>query len=178
VSPDNQGTLQICRGIEVGHIFQLGNKYSKAMKAEYLDENGQTQTLEMGCYGIGVSRIVAAAIEQSHDDKGIVFPINIAPFEVVIAPIGYDKSSEVKASAHKIYDALRSIGVDVLLDDRGERPGIMFAEMELIGIPYRVVIGDRNLKEGKVEFQGRLDQESKLVDEYQLVEEIKSLFTH
>jgi len=178
VSPDKQGMLQICRGIEVGHIFQLGNKYSKAMKAEYLDENGQTQTLEMGCYGIGVSRIVAAAIEQSHDDKGIVFPINIAPFEVVIAPIGYDKSIEVKASAHKIYDALQALGVDVLLDDRGERPGIMFAEMELIGIPYRIVIGDRNLKEGKVEFQGRLDQESKLVDEYQIVKEIKSLLVH
>lgn len=178
VSPDKQGMLQICRGIEVGHIFQLGNKYSKAMKAEYLDENGQTQTLEMGCYGIGVSRIVAAAIEQSHDDKGIVFPINIAPFEVVIAPIGYEKSIEVKASAHKIYDALQALGVDVLLDDRGERPGIMFAEMELIGIPYRIVIGDRNLKEGKVEFQGRLDQESKLVDEYQIVKEIKSLLVH
>ena len=177
VSPDKQGILQICRGIEVGHIFQLGNRYSKAMKAEYLDENGQTQILEMGCYGIGVSRIVAAAIEQSHDDKGIVLPFNIAPFEVVIAPIGYDKSSEVKASAHKIYDALKEMGVDVLLDDRGERPGIMFAEMELIGIPYRIVIGDRNLKEGKVEFQGRLDHESKLIDENHIVKEIKSLLS-
>ena len=177
VSPDKQGILQICRGIEVGHIFQLGNRYSKAMKAEYLDENGQTQILEMGCYGIGVSRIVAAAIEQSHDDKGIVLPFNIAPFEVVIAPIGYDKSSEVKASAHKIYDALQEMGVDVLLDDRGERPGIMFAEMELIGIPYRIVIGDRNLKEGKVEFQGRLDYESKLIDENHIVKEIKSLLS-
>jgi prolyl-tRNA synthetase len=175
VSPDKQGILRICRGIEVGHIFQLGNKYSKAMKAEYLDENGQSQILEMGCYGIGVSRIVAAAIEQSHDDKGIIFPINIAPFEVAIAPIGFDKSAEVKASAHKIYDALKEIGIDVLLDDRGERPGIMFAEMELIGIPYRIVIGDRNLKEGKVELQGRLDQESKLIDENQVVTEIKSL---
>jgi len=175
MSPDKQGILRICRGIEVGHIFQLGNKYSKAMKAEYLDENGQSQILEMGCYGIGVSRIVAAAIEQSHDDKGIIFPINIAPFEVAIAPIGFDKSAEVKASAHKIYDALKEIGIDVLLDDRGERPGIMFAEMELIGIPYRIVIGDRNLKEGKVELQGRLDQESKLIDENQVVTEIKSL---
>jgi len=142
LSPDKQGTLQICRGIEVGHIFQLGNKYSKAMKAEYLDENGQTQTLEMGCYGIGVSRIVAG-----------------------------------KASANKIYDALKEIGVDVLLDDRGERPGIMFAEMELIGIPYRIVIGDRNLKEGKIEFQGRLDQLSKLIDENHIVTEIKSLLS-
>jgi len=175
MSPDKQGILRICRGIEVGHIFQLGNKYSKAMKAEYLDENGQSQILEMGCYGIGVSRIVAAAIEQSHDDKGIIFPINIAPFEVAIAPIGFDKSAEVKASAHKIYDALKEIGIDVLLDDRGERPGIMFAEMELIGIPYRIVIGDRNLKEGKVELQGRLDQESNLIDENQVVTEIKSL---
>lgn len=175
MSPDKQGTLKICRGIEVGHIFQLGNKYSKAMKAEYLDENGQSQILEMGCYGIGVSRIVAAAIEQSHDDKGIIFPINIAPFEVVIAPIGYDKSAEVKASAHKIYDALKAMSLDVLLDDRDLRPGIMFAEMELIGIPYRIVIGDRNLKEGKVEFYGRLDQESKLIDENRIAKEIKSL---
>ncbi|MSQ80273.1 MAG: proline--tRNA ligase [Candidatus Methylopumilus sp.] len=177
ISPDNQGTLKICRGIEVGHIFQLGNKYSKAMKAEYLDEHGQTQILEMGCYGIGVSRIVAAAIEQSHDDRGMIFPVNIAPFEVVIVPIGYDKSDEVKASTHKIYDALYEMGADVFLDDRGERPGIMFAEMELIGIPYRIVIGDRNLKEGKVEFQGRLDQESKLIDINQIVKEIKSLLS-
>ncbi len=175
MSPDKKGTLQICRGIEVGHIFQLGNKYSKAMKSEFLDENGQVQILEMGCYGIGVSRIVAASIEQSHDDKGIIFPINIAPFEVVIVPIGYDKSSEVKASAHKTYNALKDMGVDVLLDDRGERPGVIFSEMELIGIPYRIVIGDRNLKEGKVEFQGRLDQESKLIDENYIVKEIKSL---
>ena len=175
MSPDEKGTLQICRGIEVGHIFQLGNKYSKAMKSEFLDENGQVQILEMGCYGIGVSRIVAASIEQSHDDKGIIFPINIAPFEVVIVPIGYDKSSEVKASAHKTYNALKDMGVDVLLDDRGERPGVIFSEMELIGIPYRIVIGDRNLKEGKVEFQGRLDQESKLIDENYIVKEIKSL---
>ncbi|MBM3360047.1 MAG: proline--tRNA ligase [Betaproteobacteria bacterium] len=175
MSPDKQGILKICRGIEVGHIFQLGNKYSRAMKAEYLDENGQSQILEMGCYGIGVSRIVAAAIEQSHDDKGIIFPINIAPFEVAIAPVGYEKSAEVKASAHKIYNALKEMGVDVLLDDRGERPGFMFAEMELIGIPYRIVIGDRSLKEGKVELQGRLDQKSKLIDENQIVKEIKSL---
>ena len=175
MSPDKKGTLQICRGIEVGHIFQLGNKYSKAMKSEFLDENGQVQILEMGCYGIGVSRIVAASIEQSHDDKGIIFPTNIAPFEVVIVPIGYDKSSEVKASAHKTYNALKDMGVDVLLDDRGERPGVIFSEMELIGIPYRIVIGDRNLKEGKVEFQGRLDQESKLIDENYIVKEIKSL---
>jgi prolyl-tRNA synthetase len=175
MSPDKQGILKICRGIEVGHIFQLGNKYSKAMKAEFLDENGQSQILEMGCYGIGVSRIVAAAIEQSHDDKGIIFPINIAPFEVAIAPIGYDKSAEVKSSAHKIYNALKEMGVDVLLDDRGERPGFMFAEMELIGIPYRIVIGDRSLKEGKVELQSRLDQQSKLIDENQIVTEIKSL---
>jgi prolyl-tRNA synthetase len=175
MSPDKQGILQICRGIEVGHIFQLGNNYSRAMKAEYLDENGQSQILEMGCYGIGVSRIVAAAIEQSHDDKGIIFPINIAPFEVAIAPIGYEKSAEVKAVAHKIYHVLKEMGVDVLLDDRGERPGFMFAEMELIGIPYRVVIGDRSLKEGKVELQGRLDQKSKLIDENQIGTEIKSL---
>lgn len=156
-SPDGKGSLSLCRGIEVGHIFQLRTKYAKAMDATYLDENGQTQVMEMGCYGIGVSRIVGAAIEQGNDAKGIIFPAAMAPFEVVIAPIGMDRSEEVKSAAMSLYAELQAAGVDVLLDDRGERPGVMFADMELIGIPHRIVIGDRGLKEKQVEYQGRTD---------------------
>ena len=156
-SPDGKGSLSLCRGIEVGHIFQLRTKYAKAMDATYLDENGQTQVMEMGCYGIGVSRIVGAAIEQGNDVKGIIFPAAMAPFEVVIAPIGMDRSEEVKSAAMALYAELQAAGVDVLLDDRGERPGVMFADMELIGIPHRIVIGDRGLKEKQVEYQGRTD---------------------
>ncbi len=156
-SPDGKGSLSLCRGIEVGHIFQLRTKYAKAMDATYLDENGQTQVMEMGCYGIGVSRIVGAAIEQGNDVKGIIFPAAMAPFEVVIAPIGMDRSEEVKSAAMALYAELQTAGVDVLLDDRGERPGVMFADMELIGIPHRIVIGDRGLKEKQVEYQGRTD---------------------
>jgi prolyl-tRNA synthetase len=156
-SPDGKGSLSLCRGIEVGHIFQLRTKYAKAMDATYLDENGQTQVMEMGCYGIGVSRIVGAAIEQGNDAKGIIFPAAMAPFEVVIAPIGMDRSDEVKSAAMSLYTELQAAGVDVLLDDRGERPGVMFADMELIGIPHRIVIGDRGLKEKQVEYQGRTD---------------------
>lgn len=156
-SPDGKGSLSLCRGIEVGHIFQLRTKYAKAMDATYLDENGQTQVMEMGCYGIGVSRIVGAAIEQGNDSKGIIFPSAMAPFEVVIAPIGMDRSDEVKSAAMALYAELQAAGVDVLLDDRGERPGVMFADMELIGIPHRIVIGDRGLKEKQVEYQGRTD---------------------
>lgn len=156
-SPDGRGTLSLCRGIEVGHIFQLRTKYAKAMNATYLDENGQTQIMEMGCYGIGVSRIVGAAIEQGNDAKGIVFPAAMAPFEVAIAPIGMDKSDAVKAAALDLYEQLKAAGLDVLLDDRGERPGVMFAEMELMGIPHRIVVGDRGLKDGMVEYQARTD---------------------
>jgi prolyl-tRNA synthetase len=163
ISPDGKGTLSLCRGIEVGHIFQLRTKYAKAMNASYLDENGQTQTMEMGCYGIGVSRIVGAAIEQGNDAKGIVFPTAIAPFEVVIAPIGMDKSDAVRVAATDLYEQLKAAGVDVLLDDRGERPGVMFAEMELMGIPHRIVVGDRGLKEQQVEYQARTDVEAKNV---------------
>lgn len=159
-SPDGKGTLDLCRGIEVGHIFQLRTKYSEAMQATYLDESGQTQVMEMGCYGIGVSRIVGAAIEQGNDDKGIIFPLSMAPFAVVICPIGLDKSEAVKQAAFDLYQQLQQAGVDVLLDDRGERPGVMFAESDLMGIPHRVVIGDRGLAEGKVEYKGRTDAEA------------------
>ncbi|MPS49341.1 proline--tRNA ligase [Methylobacillus sp.] len=154
-SPDGKGRISLCRGIEVGHIFQLRTKYTEAMEATYLDENGQKQFMEMGCYGIGVSRIVGAAIEQGNDERGIIFPAAMAPFSVAIAPIGYDKSEAVQSAAHALYDELSALGIDVLLDDRGERPGVMFADLELIGIPHRIVIGDRGLKEGQVEYQAR-----------------------
>jgi len=154
-SPDGKGTLQLCRGIEVGHVFQLGNKYSQAMNATYLDEAGQAQAMEMGCYGIGVSRIVASAIEQHHDEKGIIWPATMAPFLLVIVAIGYGKSEMVKAAADTFYDELTAAGFDVLLDDRDERPGVMFADAELIGIPHRVTIGERGLKDGMIEYQPR-----------------------
>jgi len=160
LSPDGKGTLSLCRGIEVGHIFQLRTKYSQAMNATYLDEHGQMQVMEMGCYGIGVSRIVGAAIEQGNDEKGIIFPLSMAPFEVVICPIGMDKSEAVKTAANQLYADLKATGVDVLLDDRGERPGVMFAESDLMGIPHRLVIGDRGLAEGKVEYKARTAQEA------------------
>ena len=156
-SPDGKGVLAIQRGIEVGHVFYLGTKYSAAMDATYLDENGKPQLMEMGCYGIGVTRILGAAIEQNHDERGIIWPDAIAPFTVVICPIGMDRNEDVKAAASKLHDELLELGVDVLLDDRGERPGAMFADWELVGVPHRVVISDRGLKEGKVEYQGRRD---------------------
>ena len=162
-SPDGKGKLELCRGIEVGHIFQLRTKYAEALKCSFLDESGQSQIMEMGCYGIGVSRIVGAAIEQCHDDRGIVFPASIAPFEVCIVPMGYAKSATVKEAADKLYAELKKAGVDVLLDDRNERPGVMFAEMELIGIPHRVVIGERGLAENKFEYKGRTDAEAQLI---------------
>jgi prolyl-tRNA synthetase len=156
-SPDGKGPVEICRGIEVGHVFQLGTRYSEAMRCTYLDENGKAQPMVMGCYGIGVTRLLGAAIEQGHDDRGIVWPISMAPFEVVICPVGYDKSESVKAEADALHDALLAAGIDVVLDNRGERPGAMFADWELIGVPYRVVIGERGLKDGQVEFQGRTE---------------------
>ncbi len=155
-SPDGKGKLSLCRGIEVGHIFQLRTKYAQAMDATYLDINGQSQVMEMGCYGIGVSRIVGAAIEQYNDEKGIIFPLSMAPFALVICPIGMDKSELVKTTAIQLYDDCKKAGIDVLLDDRGERPGVMFAESELIGIPHRIVIGERGLAEGKVEYKARI----------------------
>jgi prolyl-tRNA synthetase len=172
-SPDGRGMLTLCRGIEVGHIFQLRSKYAAAMEATYLDENGQTKVMEMGCYGIGVSRIVGAAIEQGNDERGIIFPAAMAPFEVAIAPIGMDRSEAVKEAALELYAQLRAAGVDVLLDDRGERPGVMFADLELIGIPHRIVIGDRGLKTHEVEYQARTDVEASNVLLNQVVELIK-----
>ena len=162
-SPDGKGQLELCRGIEVGHIFQLRTKYAEALKCSFLDEKGQSQIMEMGCYGIGISRIVGAAIEQCHDERGIVFPTSIAPFEACIVPMGYGKSTAVKEAADKFYADLKKSGVDVLLDDRNERPGVMFAEMELIGIPHRIVIGERGLGEGKFEYKGRTDAEAQMV---------------
>ena len=156
-SPDGKGALAIERGIEVGHVFYLGTKYSRAMNATFLDENGKPQFMEMGCYGIGITRLPAAAIEQNHDERGIIWPDAIAPFTVVICPINPDRSAEVKVASEKLYAALRAAGVDVILDDRGERPGAMFADWELIGVPHRVTVGDRTLKEGKVEYQHRRD---------------------
>jgi prolyl-tRNA synthetase len=156
-SPDGKGLLAIERGIEIGHIFVLGTKYSEPMNATFLDETGKPQLLQMGCYGIGITRLPAAAIEQNNDERGIVWPDAIAPFAVVICPIGMDRSAEVKAAAEKLHDDLIAAGVDVMLDDRGERPGAMFADWELIGVPHRVVISDRGLKEGQVEYQHRRD---------------------
>jgi prolyl-tRNA synthetase len=159
-SPDGKGVLAIQRGIEVGHVFQLGSAYSSAMKATYLDENGKPQPLQMGCYGIGITRILGAAIEQNFDERGIVWPAALAPFEVVLCPMGYDRSEAVKAEIDRLYDVLISAGVEVVLDDRGERPGAMFADWELIGVPHRIVVGDRGLKEGQIEYQGRRDTEA------------------
>jgi prolyl-tRNA synthetase len=175
VCADGKGTLEICRGIEVGHIFQLGDKYSKAMDATYLDENGQQQVMTMGCYGIGVSRIVGAAIEQGNDERGIIFPAAIAPFTVAIAPIGFDRNEDVRTAALKLHDELAANGIDVLLDDRGERPGVMFADLELIGIPHRITLGDRGLKEGMVEYQARTDQEARNIPLNEIVNFVKSL---
>ena len=156
-SPDGKGTLEICRGIEVGHVFYLGTVYSKPLNCAFLDETGRQQLMEMGCYGIGVTRIVGAAIEQGHDERGIILPHRIAPFELAICPIGAKKSEAVRAAVQTLYTELVAAGVDVLLDDRDERPGVMFADMELIGIPHRVVVGERGLKEGRLEYQGRRD---------------------
>lgn len=162
-SPDGQGVLAIQRGIEVGHVFQLGTSYSESMKATYLDENGKPQLLQMGCYGIGVTRILGAAIEQNFDDKGIIWPASLAPFEVVLCPMGYDRSEAVRIETDRLYAVLLAAGADVILDDRGERPGAMFADWELIGVPHRVVIGERGLKDGKLEYQGRRDSAATVV---------------
>ena len=159
-SPDGKGTLEICRGIEVGHVFQLGTRYSESMNAVYLDEKGQSQPMVMGCYGIGVTRLLGAAIEQCFDDRGIMWPVSIAPFQVVLCPMGYDRSDMVRDAANQLYQQLTDAGIEVILDDRGERPGAMFADWGLIGAPFRVVIGDRGLADSVVEFKGRTDAES------------------
>jgi prolyl-tRNA synthetase len=162
-SPDGRGTITIARGIEVGHIFQLGTKYSEAMKAVVLDESGKAVTMTMGCYGIGVSRVVAAAIEQHHDDRGIIWPATIAPFEVALLPMKYAKSFRVRDAVDDLYARLTAVGIEVLLDDRDVRPGFMFADMELIGIPHRIVVGDKHLDDGQVEYKGRSDTEMQLI---------------
>jgi prolyl-tRNA synthetase len=173
-SPDGRGRLAIERGIEVGHVFYLGTKYSRAMNATFLDETGKPQFMEMGCYGIGITRLPAAAIEQNHDERGIIWPDAIAPFTVVICPIGMDRSAEVKAAAAQLHSELSVAGVDVLLDDRGERPGAMFADWELIGVPHRVVISDRGLKEGQMEYQHRRDSAATRVPATGILEFLRS----
>ena len=173
-SPDGKGALEILRGIEVGHIFQLRDKYSTAMNLTFLDETGKPKVMEMGCYGIGVSRIVAAAIEQNHDERGIIFPRAIAPFELALTPIGIGKSAQVRETAERLYRELTAEGMDVLLDDRDERPGVMFADMELIGIPHRLVIGERGLKNGEVEYQGRRDAKAQPIALQDAVKSLKS----
>jgi prolyl-tRNA synthetase len=172
-SPDGKGVLAIERGIEVGHVFQLGTAYSESMKATFLDENGKPAPLQMGCYGIGITRILGAAIEQNFDDKGIVWPTSIAPFELVLCPMGYDRSEAVKAETDRLYTELTAAGVDVIFDDRGLRPGQMFADWELIGVPHRVVVGDRGLKDGNLEYQGRTDTEASTVPVAEMVDFIK-----
>jgi prolyl-tRNA synthetase len=172
-SPDGKGVLAIERGIEVGHVFQLGTAYSESMKATFLDENGKPAPLQMGCYGIGVTRILGAAIEQNFDDKGIIWPTSIAPFELVLCPMGMDRSEMVRAEVEKLYAGLVAAGVDVIVDDRGLRPGAMFADWELIGVPHRVVIGERGLKEGMLEYQGRRDTEATAVPVSDMVDFIK-----
>ena len=173
-SPDGKGALEICRGIEVGHIFQLRTKYSSVLKCNFLDETGKQQPMEMGCYGIGITRIVAAAIEQNHDERGIIWPPSIAPFALAIVPIGLGKSAAVRETAEKLYADLSAAGIDVLLDDRDERPGVMFADMELSGIPHRVVIGDRGLKQGQIEYQGRRDKAAQTIALADAIAGIKS----
>ena len=172
-SPDGKGTLELCRGIEVGHIFQLRTKYSEAMKAVFLDEKSESRPMEMGCYGIGITRIVAAAIEQGHDARGAIFPAPIAPFEACVVPIGYHKSAEVRAAADKLYAELVAEGIDVLLDDRDERPGSMFADMELIGVPHRLVVSDKGLAAGTVEYKGRRDEKPAMLPQGEAVATIR-----
>lgn len=169
-SPDGKGTLLIKRGIEVGHIFQLGTKYSEAMKASVQGEDGRNQTLTMGCYGIGVTRVVAAAIEQNNDERGILWPDAIAPFQVAILPMNMHKSFRVKELAEELYSTLRAKGIEVLMDDRKERPGVMFADMELIGIPHTVVIGDRNLDSEEVEYKNRREGEKQMIKTSEIID--------
>lgn len=173
-SPDGKGPLAIERGIEVGHVFYLGTKYSKAMNATFLDEDGKPKPFEMGCYGIGITRLPAAAIEQNHDERGIIWPDAIAPFTVVICPIGMDRSDAVRQAAEQLHQQLVALGVDVLLDDRNERPGAMFADWELIGVPHRVTIGDKGLKEGQVEYQHRRDTAATKVAAAEVLDLLKS----
>jgi prolyl-tRNA synthetase len=171
-SPDGKGRLELCRGIEVGHIFQLRTKYSAALQATFIDEAGKPQPLEMGCYGIGITRIVGAAIEQNHDERGIVWPAPMAPFQVALVPVGYHRSANVRETVDRLYADLLAAGVDVLLDDRDERPGVMFADMELVGIPVRAVVGERGLKDGRIEVQGRREAQATNVAVAEAVESL------
>ena len=176
-SPDGQGTLDIVRGIEVGHIFQLRTKYAEALGCTFLNEQGKAEVMEMGCYGIGVTRIVGSAIEQNHDDKGIAFPAAIAPFTVAIVPMGYHKSPAIQQAASTLYEELIAAGFDVLLDDRNERPGVMFADMELIGIPQRLVVGEKGLAAGQIEVKGRRDSEATMIDRAGVVDYLRKALT-
>jgi len=176
-SPDGQGHLEIRRGIEVGHIFQLGTKYSEAMNAKVLDENGKSQLMAMGCYGVGVSRIVASCIEQNNDEKGIIWPASMAPYQIAIAPLNYQKSEEVRNTANDLYQSLMDAGYEVLLDDRNIRPGAMFADLELIGIPHRIVISDRGLKNQQLEYKSRTAEEAELIDMNDVLAVIKTKLT-
>ncbi|ARU95075.1 proline--tRNA ligase [Tatumella citrea] len=169
ISPDGKGVLQIKRGIEVGHIFQLGTKYSEAMKAAVQGEDGRNQVLTMGCYGIGITRIVAAAIEQNHDERGIIWPDALAPFQVAILPMNMHKSFRVQQLAEELYQQLRAKGIDVILDDRKERPGVMFADMELIGVPHTIVIGDRNLDNEEIEYKNRRESEKQMIKTSEII---------
>ncbi len=174
-TPDGKGTIKLCRGIEVGHVFQLRTKYSQAMNVTYLDQNGKTQYMEMGCYGIGVTRILGACIEQNNDENGIVFPLNMAPFEVVITPANYAKSEITRLEADNLYNHLKANGLDVLLDDRNERIGFLLADSELLGIPYRIVIGEKTLANGNIELFNRKTRETKIIELDLIVAEITKL---
>ncbi|MCG7975830.1 MAG: proline--tRNA ligase [Candidatus Thiodiazotropha taylori] len=174
-SPDGQGRLTIARGIEVGHIFQLGDKYSQALNATVLDEHGKAVVMTMGCYGIGVTRVVAAAIEQHHDDRGITWPTSLAPFQVALCPMKMSKSERVRETVEKLYEQLNAVGIEVLLDDRDVRPGFMFADMELIGIPHRIVVGDKSLDQDQVEYRARGDSENQFISVTEIVNHISSV---
>ena len=177
-SPDGKGALEIARGIEVGHVFQLRTAYTTKMGVNYIDEKGESKPMEMGCYGIGITRIVAAAIEQNHDDKGIIWPDPMAPFVVAVIPLGYAKSEEVKAAAEKLYAELSAAGIETFLDDRDERAGVLLADQELVGIPHRIVIGDRGLKEGSVEYKHRRDPAVTKVAIADAAKHVQSRLTH
>jgi prolyl-tRNA synthetase len=177
-SPDGKGVLEIARGIEVGHVFQLRTNYTEKMGVNYIDEKGATRPMEMGCYGIGITRIVAAAIEQNHDDKGIIWPEPMAPFAVALIPLGYRKGEAVKAAAEKLYAQFSAAGIEAYLDDRDERAGVLLADQELVGIPHRIVIGDRGLKEGVVEYQHRRDAAATRVALDDAVRHVQSRLAH
>ena len=176
-SPCGEGTLEIRRGIEVGHIFQLGTKYSESMNAAVLDEHGRSQPMVMGCYGIGITRIVAAAIEQNHDENGIIWPAAMAPFDLAIVPLGLDKSQVVRDATEELYSACAIAGLSVFMDDRAERPGVKFAEMELLGMPLRVTVGERSLAEGKLELTVRRSGETEMIAPDHILDRIQQLLS-